>query len=65
MREKIEALGGRRYVLCWGALIIASVLQWFAKLDINGVAWGLAVGGTVGAYITGNVLQKKNEGSTP
>jgi len=65
MRDKIEALGGRRYLLCWGSLIIASVLQWFNKLDINGTAWGLAVGATVGAYIAGNVMQRKHEGTAP
>jgi hypothetical protein len=59
-----DKYGGRRYLLCWGALISATALQWFGKLDLAGVAYGLAVGGTVGAYITGNVIQKKNEGAT-
>lgn len=58
-----EKYGGRRYLLCWGSLMSANVLQWFAKLDVAGVAWGLAVGATVGAYIAGNVTQKKNEGA--
>ena len=57
-----EKLGGRRYLLCWGAMLSASILQWFGKLDVNGSAWGLAVSATVGAYIVGNVVQKKNEG---
>jgi hypothetical protein len=56
-----DKFGGRRYILVWGALIIASVLQWFEKLDIAGTAWGLAVGATVGAYIAGNVAQRKHE----
>ena len=57
-----DRVGGRRYLLSWGALLIASLLQWFGKLDLAGTAWGLAVGGTVGAYIMGNVIQKKHEG---
>lgn len=60
-----EKYGGRRYLLCWGALMAASVLQWFGKLDLAGSAWGLAVSATVGAYIAGNVLQKKNENKEP
>lgn len=56
-----DRVGGRRYLLSWGALVIASILQWFGKLDLAGTAWGLAVGATVGAYIAGNVVQRKNE----
>lgn len=63
MKIEFDNYGGRRYLLCWGALISASVLQWFAKLDLAGTAYGLAIGATVGAYITGNVIQKKNEGA--
>ena len=57
-----DSIGGRRYILVWGAMVIASVLQWFGKLDLAGTAWGLVIGGTVGAYITGNVMQRKHEG---
>ena len=64
MRDKIEAFGGRRYLLCWGSLLLSSILQWFGELDVNGTAWGIAVGATVGAYVAGNVFQKKNEGLT-
>lgn len=60
-----DRMGGRRYLLSWGALLIASTLQWFGKLDIAGTAWGLAVGATVGAYIAGNVLQRKNDKDAP
>ena len=56
-----DTYGGRRYILCWGSLTIASVLQWFGKLDLAGTAWGLAVAATVGSYIAGNVIQRKNE----
>ena len=60
-----DKYGGRRFLLSWGALMSANVLQWFGRLDIAGLAWGAAVGATVGAYIAGNVIQKKNEGTTP
>ncbi|OOV05760.1 hypothetical protein [Rhodoferax fermentans] len=58
-----EKYGGRRYLLCWGSLISADVLQWFGKMDLAGLAWGGAVALTVGAYIAGNVKQKQNEGA--
>ena len=60
-----DKYGGRRYLLCWGVLMSANVLQWFGKIDLSGVAWGLAITGTVAAYITNNTWQKKNEGTTP
>jgi hypothetical protein len=55
-------IGGRRYLIAWGALISASLLQWFGKLDLAGTAYGLAIGATVGAYIAGDVIQKKHDG---
>ena len=48
---------------------MTGLLQWFGKLDIQGTAYGLTIGATVAAYITGNVAQKikepKNEAIPP
>ena len=69
MRDKIEAIGGRRFVLAAAAGLMTGLLQWFGKLDIQGTAYGLTIGATVAAYITGNVAQKikgpNNEASPP
>ena len=56
-----NSLGGRRYLLAWGVLVVTALLQYLGKLDIAGTAYGLTVGATVGAYITGNVVQKLRE----
>ena len=56
-----DAIGGRRYLLAWGVLLTTAILQFFGKLDIAGTAYGLTIGATVGAYITGNVVQKIKE----
>lgn len=56
-----DSIGGRRYVLAWAALLIASTLQWFGKLDLGGTAYGIVIGSTVSAYIAGNVMQRKHE----
>lgn len=58
IRRFIEELGGRRYVLAIGAGIVATVLQWFGKLDAAGTTYAVIVIGCVGAYITGNTVQK-------
>lgn len=54
-----DTIGGRRYVLTWAVYIGSSVLLWFGKLDSANYA--LLMGGTVAAYITGNVYQRKVE----
>jgi hypothetical protein len=56
-----DRLGGRRFVLAVASLISADVLQWFGKLDLGGTAYGVTIGATVAAYITGNVMQRKHE----
>lgn len=54
----VATIGGRRFILTVGAGVVTSVLQWFGKLDPAGSTFALVVGFTVGAYITGNTLQK-------
>lgn len=55
-RELIEELGGRRFLLCVGCSAITSLLTAFGKID--GATYALVILGTVGAYITGNTVQK-------
>jgi hypothetical protein len=47
----------RKLALVVGCDFICSLLLWFGKLESNDYA--LIVLGTVGAYIAGNVVQKK------
>lgn len=58
-----EKFGGRRFILALGSGVMTTILQWFGKLDPAGTAYGLTIGATVAAYITGNVVQKKNDGA--
>lgn len=56
MRELLESVGGRRFIMAMGAGVTASVLVWFAKISPEVYQW--IVLGTVGAYIAGNTAQK-------
>lgn len=56
-----DSMGGRRFLLAAFAGMMTGVLQWYGKLDIAGTAYGLTVGATVGAYIAGNVIERKND----
>lgn len=58
----LKTLGGTKFIATIIAQACATVLQWFGKLDSAGNAYMLIVIGTVGAFITGNVIQSKNEG---
>lgn len=58
IRGLLESAGGRRFVMAIGAGVVATVLQWFGKLDAAGTAYAMIVLGTVAAYITGNTAQK-------
>ena len=57
-----NTLGGRRFVLAAMSGFLAFLLQWFGKLDVQGMAYGLVIGSTVGAFITGVVMEKKHAG---
>lgn len=58
IRQMLDSFGGRRFFMAIGAGVVASVLQWFGKLDPAGTAYAAIVLGTVAAYITGNTTQK-------
>ena len=53
----IRTLGGTKFILCVGSAAVTSLLQAFGKLDAAGSTYAMAVIGTVGAYIAGNVTQ--------
>ena len=57
-----ETLGGRKFIAVMSGLLSVTWLTWGEKID--GGVYGLVVVGTLGAYITGNVLQKKHETGT-
>lgn len=57
----LNKLGGRRFLLAVGALLISSIMLWFGK--ITGSEYVTLCLLTYGGYITGNVYQKKIEAS--
>ena len=58
MRELMENVGGRRFVVTVGAGVMTSLLQYLGKLDPAGSTYAMVIIGTVGAYIAGNTTQK-------
>ena len=61
----MENIGGRRFIATVGAGVVTSALQWFGKLDPAGTTYAMVIIGTVGAYITGNTLQKVKTPGVP
>lgn len=55
----IDRMGGRKFVATIGCGIATTLLTWFAKIDAG--TYSLVTISTVGAFIGGNVLQKKRE----
>ena len=56
-----DKYGGRRFLLTCASGLVATVLQWAGKLDPAGSTYALIILGTVAAYITGNVMERKND----
>lgn len=54
-----DTIGGRRYVLVWALLIVATALLWAGKLTPD--VWASVMQWSVGAYIVGNVWQRQVE----
>lgn len=59
MNELLTKVGGRRFLLAVGCGFVTSLLCWFAKIDAT--TYRDVILGTVGAYILGNVWQKRND----
>jgi hypothetical protein len=59
--EVKDKLGGRRFVLTCVSGAVATVMQWCGKLDAAGSTYALIILGTVAGYITGNVMERKND----
>lgn len=56
LRDSIEQLGGRRFLLC--VMTGAATVTLAAAERIDGATYALVMIGVVGAYITGNTAQK-------
>ena len=48
----------RRFLLACAVLIVATVLQILGKLDPSGNSYMLIVVGVVGAFVTGDTMEK-------
>ncbi len=59
----INTLGGRKFFITLGCGVATTLLQYFGKLDPAGSTYALVIVATVGAYITGNVAQKRSASS--
>jgi hypothetical protein len=54
----------RKFIAALIAQVLAFILQWNGKLDTSGNAYMLIVLGTIGAYLTSNVLAKRQRDTT-
>ncbi len=52
----MKFIGGRKFILSIIVVILTSFLCWFNKID-QGV-YSVVIVAVIGAYITGNVIQK-------
>ena len=59
----IADMGGRRFLLTLGCGLASTVLVWYAKIS-DGV-FATVIIATVGAYITGNTVQKVKGSNEP
>lgn len=59
----LDQLGGRRFILALISGAGTFTLCWVGRIDAN--AYMLTTLGIVGAYITGNVAQRKVEATAP
>jgi hypothetical protein len=53
MAAWITALGGTKNLMCWGILLVSSIMLAVDKIPPD--LWGTVVLGTAGGYILGNV----------
>lgn len=58
----LAKLGGRRFLLASATAMTTTALQYLGKLDAAGSTYALVMVGVVGAYITGDVMEKKHAG---
>lgn len=52
----IPKLGGRRFIMAMGCGMVCTVLVFFGK--ISGEVFATIILGTIGGYITGNLVQR-------
>ena len=58
--SKIDTIGGRKFIATMACCLITALLQGLGKLDPSGSTYALVIVATVGAFITGNVVQKRD-----
>ena len=47
------------------SMAVATILQWFGKLDPSGSSYSMIIVGVVAGYITGNVMERNNVNRYP